>query len=487
MEDNDRKEQAGTSAANTASSTAASSNLQAETEKALGNEAFQAGRFQEAIDHFSLAIKHDPNNHILFSNRSAAYASLQMYDKALEDANKTIQLKPNWIKGYSRKGTALHLLGRLNDAADAYAEGLEHEPENDVLRQSLAAIIKQVDTKWREENTGLLSEEGTNREVSGPPRIETGAWVPMITPFTLQNNIDWLSVDRLVEFYIAKGVSGIFVLSVSGEMYNLSNEERILLTRRVVVAARGRVTVVACGNFGATVEEQVGMIKKIYNTGVDAVVCAASLIAKQIDGEEIWRNNFQSILDKTGGNANSIPLGVYECPQPYHRLLTPGTTKWLAGTGRVFFVKDTCSHSMDIHAKMEAAKSNLSLKLFNGNVTTLQKSLEMNAAGFCGIAANCYPDLFAWLCKNYTQQEGSTLQRFLSVAELTVAHKYPQSAKVYLKIFEKGFQGLEVVCRSCTHQFNEEEALRLSHLHDLVCFAREQLKAAKSHAKPVML
>jgi stress-induced-phosphoprotein 1 len=64
-------------------------------------------------DKFSQAIELDPSNHVLYSNRSGAYASLKSYEKALEDANKTTEIKPDWAKGWGRKGTALHGTGDL--------------------------------------------------------------------------------------------------------------------------------------------------------------------------------------------------------------------------------------------------------------------------------------------------------------------------------------------------------------------------------------
>ncbi|OTB19271.1 hypothetical protein K445DRAFT_192208 [Daldinia sp. EC12] len=67
--------------------------------KALGNKAIAEKKFDEAIDAFTKAISIDPNNHILYSNRSAAYASKKDWTNALKDAEKTTEIKPDWPRG----------------------------------------------------------------------------------------------------------------------------------------------------------------------------------------------------------------------------------------------------------------------------------------------------------------------------------------------------------------------------------------------------
>jgi stress-induced-phosphoprotein 1 len=112
----------------------------AEELKTKGNAALQANRFDEAIDYYSQAIKIDSNNHVLFSNRSAALVKAKKYTEALEDAEQCIKINPNWSKGYSRKGNAFEFLGRLSDAKTAYEAGLKIDPTNDQLKQSLNNI-----------------------------------------------------------------------------------------------------------------------------------------------------------------------------------------------------------------------------------------------------------------------------------------------------------------------------------------------------------
>jgi len=105
--------------------------------QAKGNAAFSASKFEEAIQHFSDAINVDPQNHVLYSNRSACFSSLMRYQEALDDAEKVVSIKPDWAKGYSRKGAALHGLRRFEDAVAAFKKGLEHDPSNAQLKQGL--------------------------------------------------------------------------------------------------------------------------------------------------------------------------------------------------------------------------------------------------------------------------------------------------------------------------------------------------------------
>ena len=106
--------------------------------QALGNTAFSAGNYADAVKHFTDAIGVDAANHVFYSNRSAAYAALNDYDAALTDADKTVAIKPDWVKGYSRKGAALYGLKRYDDACDAYNKGLEIDGTNDACKSGLA-------------------------------------------------------------------------------------------------------------------------------------------------------------------------------------------------------------------------------------------------------------------------------------------------------------------------------------------------------------
>ncbi|CAL4088706.1 unnamed protein product [Meganyctiphanes norvegica] len=110
----------------------------ASTLKDQGNAELSKGNLKEAIDLYSEAITLDPSNHVLYSNRSAAYAKMEKYSEALTDGEKTVSIKPDWGKGYSRKGAALSYLSRMPEAVATYEKGLMLDPNNQQLKDGLA-------------------------------------------------------------------------------------------------------------------------------------------------------------------------------------------------------------------------------------------------------------------------------------------------------------------------------------------------------------
>nr|XP_046230386.1 tetratricopeptide repeat protein 28 isoform X2 [Scatophagus argus] len=94
------------------------------------NQACQQGDYTLAVRLYSEALTADPQNCILYSNRSAAYLRLGQYSTALDDAIKARLINPKWPKAYFRQGVALQYLGRHADALAAFASGLAQDPKS---------------------------------------------------------------------------------------------------------------------------------------------------------------------------------------------------------------------------------------------------------------------------------------------------------------------------------------------------------------------
>jgi stress-induced-phosphoprotein 1 len=121
---------------------------------------------------FSEAIALDPSNHVLYSNRSGAYASLKNFDRALEDANKTTELKADWAKGWGRKGAALHGVGNLVDAVDAFEHALQLEPTNAQAKTGLESVRRAIDAEAKADGLSGDPSGGIGNMFNDPKMIE---------------------------------------------------------------------------------------------------------------------------------------------------------------------------------------------------------------------------------------------------------------------------------------------------------------------------
>lgn len=115
--------------------------------KALGNECFAAKNYHEAIKHFTKAIDLNSEDHVFYSNRSACYACLEEYDKALVDAQICVDINPDWAKGYLRRGLAEFYLKKHDQSEKTYKKGLELEPNNQQLQEGLQRVLEAKRTQ----------------------------------------------------------------------------------------------------------------------------------------------------------------------------------------------------------------------------------------------------------------------------------------------------------------------------------------------------
>ncbi len=297
-----------------------------------------------------------------------------------------------------------------------------------------------------------------------------GLWPVMLTAFQEDGGLDLAGVDALVDFYLEGGSHGLFAVCQSSEMFFLDDDERLQLARRVVEHVARRVPVVATATFGGAVAAQAAFVRRMADTGVDAVIVLPNQFAVPDEGEHDLRPRLEQLLAETG----DIPLGLYECPQPYHRLLSPDIVACAAATGRFRYIKDTARDPTRIEPKAQAAAGS-PMALFNAAVGSALVSLRHGAAGVSPVAANIYPDLFAWLCNNVDHPRANWLQSRLTVMDAVVKLKYPQSAKRYLAT--RPGMPIGTRTRIAEHDWDGYDDLVQGALSDMVAGVRARVDA----------
>ncbi len=266
--------------------------------------------------------------------------------------------------------------------------------------------------------------------------IPNGVYPTMLTPYTADNKIDYRAVEQLIEFYRQRGCTGIFAICQSSEIFYLSFEERLELLKFIMAHKPEGMTILASGNTADDLDIQIKEAKAFIETGIDAYVFISNRLAKEDEDDDVLLKN----LDYVVSQLPEISLGIYECPSPYKRLLTPYVLSKISAGGKFQFIKDTCCDIKQIKARLDAVKGT-ELKIYNANSATLLDSLKLGCAGFSGVMANFHPELYAELCSIYDKDadKAKTLQDFVGFFSVAECQYYPVNAKYYL-----GLEGLDI-------------------------------------------
>jgi 4-hydroxy-tetrahydrodipicolinate synthase len=279
-------------------------------------------------------------------------------------------------------------------------------------------------------------------------------------------------VVKLSNYYIESGASGLFANCLSSEMYELSNLERLNLIKIIVERTEGIVPVVATGTFAGTVEEQADFVKRVYDLGVKAVIVITSLLAAEDATENEFYQNVLKLLKLT----DNIPLGFYECPVPYKRVISPKHLGDFVATGRITYHKDTSLNIDMIREKISETEGH-AFGLYDAYMGHAVSSLKAGAAGLSCIQGNFFPELVVWLCRHYDDVDLKTevdlAQQFFSENMETVHQVYPIIAKYYLQ--KRGVDISTFTRRNDYGAFDEKIMLRMDKLADNYDILKERL------------
>ncbi|KAJ3064444.1 hypothetical protein HDU98_012157 [Podochytrium sp. JEL0797] len=161
----------------------AAAKAKAEISKNQGNKLMADKKYKQAIKKYTEAIDLDSSNAVYYANRAAAYSQVQDHANAVEDSKRAIEVDPDYSKAYSRMGHAYFSLGSFPEAIEAYEIGLNLDPANAAMKQSLAAAQAKV---------GSVASSSSSRSPAGPFGGMGGGGMPDIA--SMMSNPEFMSM-----------------------------------------------------------------------------------------------------------------------------------------------------------------------------------------------------------------------------------------------------------------------------------------------------
>ena len=254
-------------------------------------------------------------------------------------------------------------------------------------------------------------------------RTPDGAWPILLSGFDQNDQLDLNAVSQLLDLYDGLGIPGVLALGQASEMLLLADEERFRVAEFVTAHPRGNLTIAMVANFGDTLERQASSLQRVYDMGADVAVVALALLTSPEDlGGQLLQLSRMVSADTR--------LGIYEIPEPEHRLLSAGEVGQAAASGRFYFMKETSRQPAVFRAKLKASAGS-NLKLYQANLGALPPTMAAGGHGFCGWMPIVAPELCAQVCDMSLPSALRKLahDKLVAFNDLMVGHGFPASAK----------------------------------------------------------
>ena len=222
-------------------------------------------------------------------------------------------------------------------------------------------------------------------------RKHTGAVVPVVTPVTSAGDVDKAALERLIDFQLAGGVRGIFVLGTTGEGASVPRAQRAPMVQHTVAHVRGRALVYA-GIGDTCLADSLAAANDYFRSGVDAVV-ALPPVYFPLSPPELLAY-FKLLLDRVAG-----PVILYNIPSTTRVSIPPDVVAELQGHPRLVGLKDSENDAARHEALIKRFGQDPSFSIFVGVGALMASGLRQGAHGIVPSVGNLAPDICQQFCE----------------------------------------------------------------------------------------
>jgi 4-hydroxy-tetrahydrodipicolinate synthase len=220
-------------------------------------------------------------------------------------------------------------------------------------------------------------------------KMITGSIVALVTPMHSNGDIDWDSLDKLVDWHLDKGTDSIVAVGTTGESATLNCDEHCQVIKRVVDRVAGRIPVIA-GTGANSTSEAIELTQEAKNVGANACLLVTPYYNKPT--QEGLYQHYKAIAE-----AVDIPQILYNVPGRTACDMLPETVLRLAEVGNIVGVKEATG---DLErARLLIEKSPADFAIYSGDDATAVELMIAGGDGNISVTANVAPAEMSELCR----------------------------------------------------------------------------------------
>jgi 4-hydroxy-tetrahydrodipicolinate synthase len=257
-----------------------------------------------------------------------------------------------------------------------------------------------------------------------------GAFTALVTPFK-NGAVDYKALDELVEWQIAQGIDGLISAGTTGESATLTHEEHNEVNRRVLLAAKGRVPVIA-GTGSNSTAEAIAMTRAAQNNGADAALLVTPYYNKPSQ-EGLFRH-YKAVSEQV-----SLPILAYNVPSRTGVNLLPETVARLAELQNLVGIKEA---SGGVEQAKKIRELCPRLAVLSGDDALTLDMMAVGAKGVISVTGNVAPadikKMVALALSRKMDDARKMQEKLMPLHNAMFLETNPQPVKIALKLLGRG-------------------------------------------------
>lgn len=218
-----------------------------------------------------------------------------------------------------------------------------------------------------------------------------GSLVAIVTPLNKSGEVDYASLENLLNWHIEEGTDGIVSVGTTGESATLDVKEHIEVIDFTVKHINKRIPVIA-GTGANSTHEAVELSQEAKLRGADYVLLVTPYYNKP---------NQKGLIKHYEKIANSVDIKqiLYNVPSRTACDMTPETVEILSKHENIIGVKEAVDNVERIRQLVSISKKCKNFSILSGDDPTFMNSLIQGAHGVISVAANLIPNPISQICK----------------------------------------------------------------------------------------
>ena len=222
-------------------------------------------------------------------------------------------------------------------------------------------------------------------------QVLKGSLVALVTPFHESGEVDYDSLESLVQWHIDEGTNGIVSVGTTGESATLSIEEHLEVIKKTVEYASGKIPIIA-GTGANSTQEAVDLTRESQALGVDYSLLVTPYYNKPTQAGLI--KHYEKIASEI-----DMPQILYNVPTRTACDLIPASVDVLAKIPNIVGIKEAVDETKRINELIEISKKHETFSIYSGDDPTFYNSLTLGSSGVISVAANIIPRSISKICE----------------------------------------------------------------------------------------